>query len=29
MLAMVYLVIIIIGMTILMKVLDRWMRPRY
>jgi multiple sugar transport system permease protein len=29
MLAMVYLVIIIIGMTLLMKVLDRWMRPRY
>ena len=29
MLAMVYLVIIIIGMTVLMKVLDRWMRPRY
>ena len=29
MLAMVYLVIIIIGMTILMKVVDRWMRPKY
>ncbi len=29
MLAMVYLVIIIIGMTALMKLLDRWMRPRY
>ena len=29
MLAMVYLVIIIIAMTILMKVADRWMRPRY
>lgn len=29
MLAMVYLVIIIIGMTLLMKVADRWMRPKY
>ena len=29
MLAMVYLVIIIIGMTALMKVADRWMRPKY
>ncbi len=29
MLAMVYLVFIIIGMTILLKVLDRWMRPKY
>jgi multiple sugar transport system permease protein len=28
-LAMVYLVIIIIFMTVLMKVADRWMRPRY
>ena len=29
MLAMVYLVFIIIAMTVLMKVADRWMRPRY
>jgi multiple sugar transport system permease protein len=29
MLAMVYLVIIIIGMTLLMKMADRWMRPKY
>jgi multiple sugar transport system permease protein len=29
MLAMVYLVIIIVGMTLLMKVADRWMRPKY
>ncbi len=29
MLAMVYLVIIVIAMTILMKVADRWMRPKY
>ena len=29
MLAMVYLVIIIIGMTLLMKVADRWMMPKY
>ncbi len=28
-LAMVYLVIIVIAMTILMKLADRWMRPRY
>jgi len=28
-LAMVYLVLIVIGMTILMKLADRWMRPRY
>jgi multiple sugar transport system permease protein len=28
-LAMVYLVFIIIFMTILMKVADRWMRPKY
>jgi multiple sugar transport system permease protein len=28
-LAMVYLVLIIIFMTVLMKVADRWMRPRY
>ena len=28
-LAMVYLVIIIVVMTVLMKVADRWMRPRY
>jgi multiple sugar transport system permease protein len=28
-LAMVYLVFIIIFMTILMKVSDRWMRPKY
>jgi multiple sugar transport system permease protein len=27
-LAMVYLVLIIVGMTILMKIADRWMRPR-
>ena len=29
MLAMVYLVLIVIFMTILMKVADRWMRPKY
>ncbi len=29
MLAMVYLVVIIIAMTILMKLADRWMKPRY
>lgn len=29
MLAMFYLVLIVIGMTILMKLADRWMRPRY
>jgi multiple sugar transport system permease protein len=29
MLAMVYLVIIVIAMTILMKLAERWMRPRY
>lgn len=29
MLAMVYLVIIVIAMTILMKLADRWMRPKY
>ena len=29
MLAMVYLVIIIVAMTLLMKIADRWMRPRY
>ncbi|MFZ7092701.1 carbohydrate ABC transporter permease [Primorskyibacter sp. 2E233] len=29
MLAMVYLVVIVIAMTILMKVADRWMKPRY
>lgn len=29
MLAMVYLVLIVIAMTILMKLADRWMRPRY
>jgi multiple sugar transport system permease protein len=29
MLAMFYLVIIIIAMTILIKAVDRWMRPRY
>ena len=29
MLAMVYLVLIVIFMTILMKVVDRWMRPQY
>ena len=29
MLAMVYLVIIVIAMTILMKLADRWMKPRY
>ena len=29
MLAMVYLVIIIVAMTLLMKVADRWMQPRY
>ena len=29
MLAMVYLVIIVIVMTILMKLADRWMRPKY
>lgn len=29
MLAMVYLVIIIIGMTLLMKLAERWMRPKY
>lgn len=28
-LAMVYLVIIVIAMTVLMKLADRWMRPRY
>lgn len=28
-LAMVYLVLIVIAMTILMKLADRWMRPRY
>ncbi len=28
-LAMVYLVLIIIFMTVLMKVADRWMRPKY
>ncbi|MGB8812931.1 MAG: sugar ABC transporter permease [Paracoccaceae bacterium] len=28
-LAMVYLVIIVVAMTILMKVADRWMRPKY
>lgn len=29
MLAIVYLVIIVVAMTILMKLADRWMRPRY
>jgi multiple sugar transport system permease protein len=29
MLAMVYLVLIVVFMTILMKVADRWMRPKY
>ena len=29
MLAMVYLVLIVVFMTILMKVVDRWMRPQY
>ncbi len=29
MLAMVYLVVIVIAMTILMKIADRWMRPKY
>ena len=29
MLAMVYLVIIIVVMTVLMKLADRWMRPKY
>ena len=29
MLAMFYLLLIVIGMTILMKVADRWMKPRY
>ncbi len=29
MLAMVYLVVIIIAMTLLMKLADRWMRPKY
>jgi multiple sugar transport system permease protein len=28
-LAIVYLVLIVIAMTILMKLADRWMRPRY
>jgi multiple sugar transport system permease protein len=28
-LAMVYLVLIVIAMTVLMKAADRWMRPRY
>ena len=29
MLAMVYLVLIVIFMTMLMKLADRWMRPKY
>jgi multiple sugar transport system permease protein len=29
MLAMVYLVLIVIFMTLLMKLVDRWMRPQY
>jgi multiple sugar transport system permease protein len=29
MLAMFYLVVIVIAMTILIKAADRWMRPRY
>jgi len=28
-LAMVYLVVIIIAITIFMKLVDRWMNPRY
>jgi multiple sugar transport system permease protein len=28
-LALFYLVLIVIGMTILMKLADRWMKPRY
>jgi multiple sugar transport system permease protein len=28
-LALFYLVLIVIGMTILMKIADRWMKPRY